>query len=431
LAEYVQVDTTAPPGNEARAFPLLTSALREIGLEPKTTTIAENRGNVFARLSATNPDPGARPIILLHHIDVVPAEPSRWSVPPFGGLEKDGRLWGRGTLDTKCLGALQLATIERLAKARDRLRRDVIFLAVSDEEIAGLGAQHFVDHELEGVAAEYLLDEGGFSVRDFIGENDVVVIATAQKRGTEIHLVAKGEGGHGSRPTPKGGPSVLVTALSRLADHPTPMRVPAAAAPALSTFAPLSPFPQSFLLARLDWPGVLWMLSGTLSSNKNVNPMLRDTLALTMLDAGEKVNVIPSEARAVFDVRLLPDSRVDDVVAHIADAIGDLPISIKVVRAPLQEIPVAPTNDPLFGALTDAVRANEPSASVTPWMLVGVSDSRLFALKGVKTYGFNPIFVDKTQLDGIHGNDENVAIAELERGMKVYAEALERFVLRK
>lgn len=431
LSAYVQIDTTVPPGNEARAFPLLAAATAELGLEAETATIAPGRGNLWARLVAPRPDPGARPLILLHHIDVVPAELDRWTVPPFEALRKDGKLYGRGTLDIKVLGALQLAALERLVAAKDRLKRDVVFLAVADEEAGGRGAQHFVKHVLPELNAEYLLDEGGFAVRSFLNDRDVVVIANAQKRTAKLRLVARGSAGHGSRPIPDGGPTILAEALARIAENPTEMRLSDAARPPFRAFASLTNFPQNALLARLDWPGVLGLLEGTLSSNKNLNPMLRDTLALTMLQAGEKNNVIPSEAVAVFDLRLLPDSDFEAVLARLREVIGDLPVTIEIEEVPGPRLEPAPLDDPLYRALEDSLRAHEAQATITPWMLVGASDSRFFAEAGVKCYGFNPVFVDKAQLDTVHGHDENVTITELERGMTVYAEALERFVLRR
>lgn len=430
LREYLRIDTTVPPGNEARAVPLLRAALGELGLAAETATIAEGRANLWATLAAPRPDPGARPLILLHHIDVVPVEAGRWSVPAFEGAVKDGRLYGRGAIDTKVLAALHLAAMERLSRAADRLRRDVIFLAVADEEGGGTGAQHFVAHQLDRFRPEYLLDEGGFALKRFTNERDVVVIANTQKRAAKLRLVAKGEAGHGSRPIPNGGPSLLAEALARLGAQPMPLRVSPAARAPIVAIAGLRPFPESFLLARLDWPGFLAALSGKLGANKNLSPMLRDTIAVTVLRGGEKDNVIPSSASAVLDVRLLPDTRFEDFLAALRATFGDLPVEIEVLSAPGPELPVAPTADPLFEALDASVRAHAPDAAVSPWLLVGANDSRFFVPRGVRCYGFNPVFIDKAQLDGIHGHDENIALAELDRGMRIYVEALERFLLR-
>lgn len=430
LGDYLRIDTTSPPGHEALAEPLLTAALQELGLEPLTTSVAPGRVNVMAVLKATAPEPGAGPLILLHHIDVVPAEVSRWSVPPFAGLEREGKLYGRGAIDTKSLAALHLYALERLAKAPARLKRSVVFLAVSDEESLGIGAQHFVAHQLGALGAEYLLDEGGYAIRRFLGDHDVAVVATAQKRTSKLRLTVRGAAGHGSRPLPTGGPSLLARALVRILDDPPPMRLGAYNAPLFGALASIAPFPKSVVMGQIGAPGVLSALSGTLSADKNLNPILRDTLALTVVSAGDKSNVIPSEGSAIFDLRLLPDTDVDRLVAELNAKVKDLGGSVEILEPPLPPASPSPTEDPLFQAIDEGIRAHAPATTVSPWLLVGASDARFFRAKGVKTYGFDPIFLDKEALDTIHGHDEAVKIDELRAGMRVYAEVLERFLLR-
>lgn len=430
LQSYLRIDTTNPPGAEARAFPLLQGALSEVGLTSTITAMPDGRGNVWARLAAPSPDPGAGALILIHHIDVVPVERASWSVDPFSGIEKDGKVWGRGAIDIKHLGVLQLAALERLVKARERLRRDVVFLAVSDEEHGGTGAQRAVEENLTVWKAEYILDEGGFAVRSFMNDRDLVVIATTQKRITKLKLTAHGEAGHGSRPIPNGGPDVLRRALDHLADDPPPVRLVPTVQAQLENLGAVAGHPRQLLLERIAWPGVLWALEGRLTQDKNLNPSLRDTMALTILSAGQKDNVIPAEASATFDVRLLPDTNADDFLAHVRRAIGDLPVTAELLFPPLPALEASSTDDPLYHAIEDAMRAHEPEAVVSPWLCVGATDSRFFVPKGVKSFGFDSVFVSKAQLDGIHGHDEHLDVAELEQGIVVYTEALERFLLR-
>lgn len=430
FADYLRVDTTNPPGNEARAAPLLTGALAALGLTPEVREIVPGRANVWAVLAAEAKDPGARPLILLHHIDVVPVERERWTVDPFGGVERDGRLYGRGAVDTKVLGALHLLALERLVAQRARLRRDVIFLAVADEEHGGAGARAIVEAQLGTWAPEYLLDEGGFAVRSFMNDRDLMVIATGQKRVAKLKLTVHGEAGHGSRPIPGGGPELLVTALARLQAEPPPMRLTPTAEATFARFGALAGFPKGPLLARLHWPGMLWALGGTLAANKNLNPMLRDTVTLTKIHMGQKENVIPAEASALFDVRLLPDTDAAAFLARLKGLLEGIPATLELVEPPLPPSAPSPTEDPLYEALVDAARAHAPTAVVAPWLLIGANDSRFFAPHGVKTYGFMPVFLEKAQLDSIHGHDENISLAELETGFAIYAEALERFLVR-
>lgn len=428
LQRYLAIDTTNPPGNEARAFPLLTEGLRSVGLTSSVTALGPDRGNVWAILEATNPE--APPLVLLHHIDVVPIEAEHWTAAPFAGELKDGLLYGRGAIDTKVLGVLQLAALERLAKQRDRLRRNVIFLAVSDEERGGTGAQWVVENQLPLWKPEYLLDEGGFAIRDFMNSKDLLVIATGQKRVAKLKLVAQGQAGHGSRPIPNSGPAILIEALHRLHQNPPELRLTPLAMATFQQFGHLAGYPKGWFLQRLDWPGFLGALEGTLTSNKNLNPMLRDTLSVTIIQTGNKENVIPAEATAILDVRLLPDTDSEAFLDRLKTLCEGLSVTFEYLEPVLPPVPIAPTADPLFEALVAASRAHEPQSIVAPWLMIGANDSRFFAPKGVKTYGFMPAYLTKAQIDGIHGHDEHLAVAELERAFVVYAEALERFLLR-
>lgn len=401
-----------------------------VGLTSTVTAIGENRGNVWARLVAPKPEPGARPLVLLHHIDVVPHEPARWEQPAFSGALKDGLIYGRGAIDIKGQGVLQLAALERLIAQKERLKRDVIYLAVSDEEAAGLGAQKAVELQLKEWNPEYLLDEGGFSIRKFINNKDLMVIATTQKRVCKIRIIAEGQAGHGSRPVPDGGPSVLMRALHKLDKNPPQARLTPTTQKTFAHFGVMLGFPVGPLVSRISWPGMLTLLSPTLSANKNINPMLRDTVALTMLEAGQKINVIPARASADFDVRLMPQTKVDDLVKELQAIVDDPKIRFEILMRPLPPYAPSSTDDPLYRSLVDAARAHEPQSAVAPWLMVGANDSRFFAPKGVKTYGFMPVYVSKSQIDTIHGHNENVSLKEFQKGMVVYAEALERFLLR-
>ena len=430
LLEYLAIDTTNPPGHEARTFPFWSEALLALGLEVQLDPVDDDRGNLWARLKAPSPDPGAGPLILLHHLDVVPSEREHWTSDPFAPTERDGRIYGRGAIDTKVLGVLQLAALSHLIAAKERLRRDVIFLAVYDEEAGGSGAQRVVERQLPEWQAEYLLDEGGYGVRQMMNGQDLLVIAVAQKRTGRMSLTAHGEAGHGSRPIPNGGPNVLMAALSRLLKPgPEPRLVPTT----IQSFAQMGRMagqPRQFLLEHLDWPLAFTLISGSLMANKNLGPQVQDSMSLTMLAAGQKDNVIPAEANATFDVRLLPDTDAAQFLEGRRALLSDLPVTLEWSALPLPASPASPTDDPLFIALSEAARAHEPQALVSPWLLVGANDSRFFMPAGVKAYGFLPIYLDKAQLDTIHGHDENVSIPEFEKGLVTYTDAMARFLLR-
>lgn len=429
LARYVAVDTTVPPGHEADALPVLTEALAELGLSATSTVWGERRANLWATLEAPAATRHGGALILLHHIDVVPTERARWTTDPFGATRRDGRLYGRGTQDMKVFAALHLAALEHLVAERSRLTRDVIFLAVSDEEVAGEGARRFVEQVLPTLRAEYLLDEGGFALHEFLPGHDVAVIATAQKRAAKLRLVATGRAGHGSRPITGSGPEVLMTALARVQASPAPMRLEPYNAPLFAALAELTPWPRSALLARLEWPGMLWALEGRLARDESLAPVLRDTAAITVVTAGEKVNVIPSVATAVLDVRLLPDTALPVFVERLRALLADLPVEIVVDEPAMDALEPSPTDDPLYRALVAGVTAQHPGTTVVPWLMVGASDARFFRPRGLKAYGFGPVFMARADIEGIHGHDESVSLEALARGMRTYAEALDRFLL--
>ncbi len=428
LARYLAIDTTNPPGNEANALPLLQETLSGMGLTSTVTDLGDNRANIYARLAPNMPTKKG-PLVLLHHIDVVPVERDQWTMPPFGGLERDGQIYGRGAIDMKLVGMLQLAAMEMLTRQRDRLEREVIWLAVSDEEALGLGAQRAVADHMNEWLPDYLLDEGGFAVRDFMNGQDIVVVATTQKRPMKVRMIAQGDAGHGSRPIATGGPRVLAEALHRLDAHPRAARLIGTNVHLFEALGRIASFPKSFFLSHISWPGVLWLVEDSLSANKNLNPMIRDTVTPTMLEAGQKANVIPAEASAVLDIRLLPDTSPESLLRDLAALMEGLPVRFEVLEPPGPAVPEAPTDDPFFRGLTDAVRAHAPAAHVAPWTVVGANDSRFFAPRGVKTYGYVPVFLSKQQIDTIHGHDENVSKKELELGLRIYLDAMARTLL--
>lgn len=424
LLAYLAADTQNPPGRELVAADALESAIRAAGLVPKRMPLpgAPERTNLWARLPATQP--GAPAIILLHHIDVVPAaESDGWDSPPFTPTERGGELIARGVLDTKGLAVLQLEAIRSVARRTHR-RFDVIFLAVADEEVRGRGAEHAVRTLLDDTRAAYLLDEGGFCVRDFLNGHDVAVIAHQEKRAGKLRLIARGVGGHGARPRPDSAPRRLLKALSRLEANPRPLRLTPTTQKLFAALGGIAPAPQRWLLPHLDHAPVRWLLSDRLRTHRNLGPMLQDTLSLTRLRAGEKTNVIPAEASAILDVRLLPATPKSEFEAHVKAQLTGTGVEFHWLEVPPAPVAASPVDDDVFLALTRSIRSQNPSALVTPWLLIGASDSRFFRPRGVKAYGFFPVFLTKAQLDSIHGLNERVHLKAFQRGFESYRQAL-------
>src|SRR5438445_5252677 len=242
LSQYLRINTTNPPGNEIMAARWLAAVLRRDGIEARIFEPVPGKANLYARLSG---DGGARPLILLNHMDVVLASPEYWTVDPFSGLIKDGYVWGRGALDMKGEAIAQLMTILVLKRAHVPLKRDIIFLATADEEIgAGVGAAWIVDHQVDLVKdAEFLLNDGGLTRADGRGGVAFYGVGTTEQSPFWLDVTARGTAGHGSRPTADNPVHRLIRALNRIAAWQTPLTVTPPAARSCRDLATLAPGP--------------------------------------------------------------------------------------------------------------------------------------------------------------------------------------------
>src|SRR5881396_3328516 len=306
LSQYLRINTTNPPGNEIAAARWLADVLRRDGIEARIFEPAPGKANLYARLAG---DGSARPLILLNHMDVVLASREYWTVDPFGGLIKDGAVWGRGALDMKGEAIAQLMTMLILRRAHVPLKRDIIFLATSDEEIgAGVGAAWIVERHPELVRdAEFLVNEGG-TIR--LGEDRRVEyygVGTTEKSPFWLQLVARGTAGHGSRPTPDNPVHRLIRGVARVAAYQTPLLVTPPVDRYFRDLATIEPDAQ-----RRGWfQDIRAALRDTataraITADLTYNALLRNTISITGLKGSDKTNVIPPVATATLDVRLLP-----------------------------------------------------------------------------------------------------------------------------
>jgi acetylornithine deacetylase/succinyl-diaminopimelate desuccinylase-like protein len=224
MQQYLRVDTTNPPGNEMRGVEFFKKILDDEGIENREFEIAPGRGDLWARIQHTTTDE-KRPIVLLNHIDVVTSDPSHWKVPPFSGEMRDGYLWGRGAQDMKDEGLAQLVVMVMLKREKIALDRDVIFLAVADEEAEGKGTDWFIKNQRELLGnAEFLINEGGENLLEN-GKVKYVGVDVGEKTSYWLHVVAHGRPGHASRPNPDSAPNRLVRALNKILAYQTPLRV--------------------------------------------------------------------------------------------------------------------------------------------------------------------------------------------------------------
>ncbi len=411
LQEYLRLDTTNPPGNEQRAAAFLEKLLSEHGIASRRVVSPAGRTSLWARLQA-RPGVDGPALLLLHHMDVVAPGPG-WHVPAFGGEVHDGRLFGRGALDDKSLGITQLAAFLDAARERHALTRDVVLMAVADEERgSGEGTAWLLQAHPElfaGVTG--VINEGG-SNRRINGRLLWWGIEVAQKRPLWLEVTAEGRGGHGAGFNPHSATHELIRALDRLLARPLRWRVSAAARNYLQALAPLH---NKFWKPMLADPDRFIRPEGPVGTGllPGMENLFLDTIQVNVLTGATQINVVPPRATARVDVRLLPDTDGPAMLAEIQSLLGKEVEARVLLTSP--PCPASPTDTPLHRALTAALRSEAP---VVPFFSPGFTDSRLFRQRGIAAYGFSPFALEPQDLLGIHGADERIPLRELDRGIE-------------
>lgn len=417
LEKLIAIDTTNPPGNELKAAEFVRDYLAREGIASEILESAPGRGNLIARLPGSGK---AEALLLLGHLDVVPADPREWKSPPLQPRIEDGYLYGRGALDMKGLVALQIRTFVRLKREAVKLDGDVILALVADEEAGGkLGAGFLVDKHWDKVKADYVFNEGSVGLaRDGL---HLYPIQVSEKGVAWMRLNARGASGHGSMPSADNAVAKLARAVDRIASWRQPIVETPIAARFLSGLAEKFSFPKSFLMRHLlDWPIAplaARFFGGSLEKEKILNAMLRNTATPTVLKAGSKTNVIPADAVAEIDARILPGETPDSYVEKVRARIADPDIAIELIQANAAN--QSPFDTPYFAALEAAIRKHDPEAVVLPFVSPGATDNRFFRAKGALAYGIIPFLIQPKDLAGLHGKDEAIPVAELERGEKI------------
>src|SRR5437868_7622057 len=305
MQEYLRIDTTNPPGNETRAAEFFKKILDKEGIENRVFDYAPGRADLWARIPHTTPA-AKRPLILLNHMDVVTSDPSHWKVPPFSGTVIADSVYGRGAQDMKDEGLAQLVVMVMLKREKVALNRDVIFLAVSDEEAAGTGTDWMIAHQRDLLEnAEFLINEGGENLLEH-GKVKYVSVDVGEKTPLWLHVVAHGRPGHGSRPNPDSAPDRLVLALDRVIPYPTPLTVLPVVEEVLRDMAPYEEPERARQFRNIHEAIQDKNFQEQIERDESLNYLLRNTISLTMLGGSAQTNVIPPEAWANMDVRLLP-----------------------------------------------------------------------------------------------------------------------------
>ena len=398
LQEYLRVDTSNPPGRERLACDFLGGILEREGVPYELFDPGDDRVSLRAVLKG---DGSRRPLMLLNHTDVVPVEREYWDEEPFSGIIRNGEIWGRGTLDMKGLGIAELLTFLLLKRQGAPLARDIVFLAVADEEAGGLlGSEWLAEHHPEALEAEFVINEGGGGSTELFGvKRPVFTVTTAEKGPLWLRIVAEGRPGHGSVPHSDNPLDRLVRALGKLQEW--------------ERKAQLSPVLEEYF-ERLERAGIyrggtsLRELETTAATDLRVRALLTNTISATTATAGMKHNVIPGRAEATIDCRLLPGVDPDAFEAEVARVIDDPKVRIERVFAGASD--TSPHDTELFATIESVVRELVEDAVVTPGVTAGFTDSRVFRNEGVVAYGFSGGLTSPNLARTVHGHNERMTL---------------------
>jgi len=422
LSDYLKVDTRNPPGNETRGARFFADLLAREGIESSIHEFAPNRGSLVARLKATGPVTD-KPLCLLSHLDVVTAEDAEWpaDAQPLSGVVKDGFVWGRGALDMKGMGVIELLTLVQLKRLGVPLRRDVLLLAVADEEVDNQGMHLLVDTMWDQLDCGVVLNEGGIGLPGLLFEGQTVFPITVAEKGTLwLRLVAKGEAGHGSTPVPGRAPGKLLAAIEKLNAREPKASIHPALYELLARVGAQKGGLTGFILSH---PALVDLfVTGKLMGTPPTRAALTNTCQVTGFDGkGSAPNVIPSEVAAIVDCRVRPDTKPETLLAELKTLLGD-EVTIEVIQnEPASE---SSWDDPLFEALVRHLTAGRPDVVAGPAISPGFTDSNLARPKGAKAYGLVPFEVDRELLGTMHGKHERVPVAQVKRGLEVLFRAV-------
>ncbi|MFD6185321.1 M20/M25/M40 family metallo-hydrolase [Streptomyces goshikiensis] len=418
----IRIDTTNRGGGDCRERPAaeyVAERLAGAGLEPVLLERTPGRTNVVARIEGT--DPAAEALLVHGHLDVVPAEAAEWSVHPFSGEVRDGVVWGRGAVDMKNTDAMVLAVVRAWARQGVRPRRDIVIAYTADEEDSAVDGSGFLadrhPHLFEG-CTEGLGESGAFTLHTAPGQ--ALYPIAAGERGTAwLKLTARGTAGHGSKPNRANAVTRLAAAVSRIGAYEWPVRLTGTVAACITELAAQQGLSVDPRARDFDLDGLLDKLG---PAGALVEATLRNSANPTMLSAGYKLNVIPGEATAFVDGRMLPGGEAEFIAALDELTGPDVRWEFHHREVALE----APVDGRTYRVLRESVERFDPGARVVPFCMAGGTDAKQFSRLGITGYGFSPLRLppgfDYWSL--FHGVDERVPVDALHFGVRVLDHAL-------
>jgi acetylornithine deacetylase/succinyl-diaminopimelate desuccinylase-like protein len=432
LQDLIKINTTNPPGNEQAAAKYVMGVLQKDGITAEELPLAPGRTAVVARLRSSAVADPSRALLLVAHLDVVGVERAKWTVDPFAAVVKDGYIYGRGAIDDKAMLAINLATFIALKRANAHLVRDVIFLATDDEEGGGENSiKTLIAKYWDKLAAGFALNEGGNVVLKN-GKVQYVAVQASEKVSLYVNVIARGTTGHASMPT-KDNPVVhLSAAVAKIGAFVAPVHYTAIVRRYFEGLAGLEDDEIAKWMRSLDTSDRGEHAERVISeANPQWNAMLRDTISPTMLTAGVRPNVIPAEARAILNIRLLPGDTIDALLGELNKLVNDPLVTLELQPDGGLAAPPSSLENDFYSDIVKITAQEFGGAPVLPYQSPWATDSAQLRLHNVQSYGLWPFPLTDEDLKRMHGNDERIPLVSFDRGLNVEAHIVAEFAVAK
>lgn len=432
LIDLIRINTTNPPGNEQATAKYIAGVLAKEGIPAEPLEVATGRTALVARLRGSAMADPSRALLLVAHMDVVGVDKSKWTVDPFGAVIKDGYLYGRGAVDDKGMLAANLAAFILLKRTNAHLNRDVIFLATADEEQGGdASIKILISKYWDKFAAGFAINEGG---RVVLRNNKVeyVAVQASEKVPVNVTVIAKGPSGHGSQPTKENAVVHLATAVSKIGGYSAPVHFTSIVKRYFEQLAPLEDPELAKWIRALDTTDRGEHAQKVISeANPLWNSMIRDSVAPTMLAAGVRNNVIPGEARANLNIRLLPGNTIDTLLGDLSKLVNDPAIRFEVLPDAGLAAPPSSLESDLYATISRVAAQEFAGVPVLPFQSTGATDSAQLRLHNVQAYGVKPFALTDEDERRMHGDDERIPLSSFAKGVEVIARIVAEFSISK
>src|ERR1700688_3957598 len=418
LSDLVRINSVNPPCNEAVVTKYISAIFQKEGISNEVIEMAPGRSIVTARLQAGPLPAPSNALLLLAHQDTVGVDAAKWTVDPFAAAVRDGYMYGRGSIDDKAMLAANIATMVELKRTGARLARDVVFLATDDEEQGGSASiKVAIEKYWDKIACAYALNEGGrVMVKD--GKVQYVGVQASEKVAYNVTVTATGQSGHGSLPRPDNAVVHLAAAVEKLGTYQVPAQPSTIT---LRYFEQLSKIEDDDIakwMRALEQPERADLAVKHLADESPMwNSMLRDTIAPTILEAGVRVNVVPSEATANLNIRLLPGHSIEELMGQFVKIVNPPQIKFQLAPDSGENAPPSDLKSPLFQTIERLTPQEFPGAITVPLLGTGATDSASLRLHKVQACGLEPFPLIENDSSRVHGDDERIPVDSFHKGV--------------